>query len=206
MVPLPGFPGWRQGEPQRPCPAFGDGFTCGPTPAGSSPVVPPSEQSPTMNGIVRFLSRPVSPAPRVLWPLLMLIALAPRPAEAAPVPAPQESDAQADPANYELAARFAPYRIREMVHSTSVDPQWIEGSDRFLVRVGERRRQVLLHRRSGRRFAHAPLRQRPHRRRIDAHHPRPVGRAAPAHPQHPLHQRQHPSLRGGILPGRGSGG
>ena len=84
-----------------------------------------------MNGIVRFLSGPIAPAPRVLWPLLMLIALAPRPAEAAPVPAPQESDAQAGPANYELAARFAPYRIREMVHSTSVDPQWIEGTDRF---------------------------------------------------------------------------
>ena len=84
-----------------------------------------------MNAIVRFLSRPISPAPRAFSPLLMLIALAPRPAEAAPIPAPQESDAQAGPANYELAARFAPYRISEMVHSTSVDPQWIEGTDRF---------------------------------------------------------------------------
>ena len=84
-----------------------------------------------MNAIVRFLSRPISPVPRGFSPLLMLIALAPRPAEAAPAPAPQESDAQAGPANYELAARFAPYRISEMVHSTSVDPQWIEGTDRF---------------------------------------------------------------------------
>ena len=64
-------------------------------------------------------------------PLLTLIALAPDPAKAAPAPAPQESDARAGSANYELAARFAPYRIREMVHSTSVDPRWIEGSDKF---------------------------------------------------------------------------
>ncbi|MDE0358497.1 MAG: DPP IV N-terminal domain-containing protein [Gammaproteobacteria bacterium] len=84
-----------------------------------------------MNAIVRFLSRPISPVPSAFSPLLMLIALAPRPAEAAPTSAPQESDAQAGPANYDLAARFAPYRISEMVHSTSVDPQWIEGTDRF---------------------------------------------------------------------------
>ena len=45
--------------------------------------------------------------------------------------APQESEAGAGPANYELAARFAPYRIQEMVHSTSVDPRWIEGTDKF---------------------------------------------------------------------------
>ena len=86
-----------------------------------------------MNAIVRFLSRPISPVPSTFSPLLILIliALAPRPAEAAPAPAPQESDAQAGPANYELAARFAPYRISDMVHSTSVDPRWIEGTDRF---------------------------------------------------------------------------
>lgn len=34
-------------------------------------------------------------------------------------------------ANYELAARFAPYRIRDMVHSTTVDPNWIEGTQKF---------------------------------------------------------------------------
>ena len=86
-----------------------------------------------MNAIVRFLSRPISPVPSTFSPLLILIliALAPRPAEAAPAPEPQESDARAGPANYELAARFAPYRISEMVHSTSVDPRWIEGTDRF---------------------------------------------------------------------------
>jgi len=39
----------------------------------------------------------------------------------APVPA----------ANYRLAARFAPYKIRNLVYSTSVSPRWIEGSERF---------------------------------------------------------------------------
>ena len=34
-------------------------------------------------------------------------------------------------ANYDLAARFAPYKIQEMVHSTSVSPNGIEGSERF---------------------------------------------------------------------------
>ena len=77
-----------------------------------------------MSAIARFLSRPFSLLP-------MLVLLAPASAGAMSAPAPQESDAQAGPANYELAARFAPYRIQEMVHSTSVDPRWIEGSDKF---------------------------------------------------------------------------
>jgi dipeptidyl aminopeptidase/acylaminoacyl peptidase len=34
-------------------------------------------------------------------------------------------------ANYELGARFAPYRLRALVHSTSVNPNWIEEGDRF---------------------------------------------------------------------------
>ncbi len=34
-------------------------------------------------------------------------------------------------ANYELAARFAPYKIDKLVYSTSVSPRWIEGSERF---------------------------------------------------------------------------
>ncbi|MDH4350070.1 MAG: S9 family peptidase, partial [Gemmatimonadota bacterium] len=34
-------------------------------------------------------------------------------------------------ANYRLAARFAPYKVRPLVHSTSVSPRWIEGSERF---------------------------------------------------------------------------
>ncbi|HEX9887562.1 MAG TPA: DPP IV N-terminal domain-containing protein, partial [Longimicrobiales bacterium] len=34
-------------------------------------------------------------------------------------------------ANYQLAARFAPYRISELLHSTTVTPRWIEEGDRF---------------------------------------------------------------------------
>ena len=34
-------------------------------------------------------------------------------------------------ANYDLAARFAPYKIRDLVHSTRVSPRWIDDSDRF---------------------------------------------------------------------------
>ena len=40
-------------------------------------------------------------------------------------------EAEEGPANYRLAARFAPYRIDELIYSTSVDPQWIEGSESF---------------------------------------------------------------------------
>ncbi len=34
-------------------------------------------------------------------------------------------------ANYQLAARFAPYRIRDLVKSTTVSPRWIDHGDRF---------------------------------------------------------------------------
>ncbi len=34
-------------------------------------------------------------------------------------------------ANYELAARFAPYKVRDLIHSTSVNPRWIEGTQSF---------------------------------------------------------------------------
>jgi dipeptidyl-peptidase 4 len=34
-------------------------------------------------------------------------------------------------ANYELAARFAPYRMQEMIHSTTVNPRWVEGGEKF---------------------------------------------------------------------------
>lgn len=36
-----------------------------------------------------------------------------------------------DRVNYGLAARFAPYKIDKLVYSTSVEPQWIQGSERF---------------------------------------------------------------------------
>ncbi|MFV2007693.1 MAG: S9 family peptidase, partial [Longimicrobiales bacterium] len=34
-------------------------------------------------------------------------------------------------ANYRLAGRFAPYKMRKLLYSISVSPNWIEGSDRF---------------------------------------------------------------------------
>jgi len=34
-------------------------------------------------------------------------------------------------ANFDLAARFAPYKFTDMVHSTTVAPSWIEGGERF---------------------------------------------------------------------------
>ena len=34
-------------------------------------------------------------------------------------------------ANFQLAARFAPYKLRELVKSTSVSPRWINHTDRF---------------------------------------------------------------------------
>ncbi len=45
----------------------------------------------------------------------------------------QQADGQslATKANYQLAGRFAPYRVRELLYSTSVSPRWIEGGDRF---------------------------------------------------------------------------
>ena len=34
-------------------------------------------------------------------------------------------------ANWILAERFAPYNVSDMVHSLTVNPRWIEGSDKF---------------------------------------------------------------------------
>ena len=56
----------------------------------------------------------------------------------AAVPGPQPLLAQeateqtlATEANYQQAGRFAPYKIRELLYSTSVAPRWIEDSERF---------------------------------------------------------------------------
>ncbi len=35
------------------------------------------------------------------------------------------------PANYRLAGRFAPYKMNDLVYSTSVQPRWIEGTESF---------------------------------------------------------------------------
>ncbi|HMO40990.1 MAG TPA: DPP IV N-terminal domain-containing protein [Saprospiraceae bacterium] len=53
--------------------------------------------------------------------LLILSAAALLPAQNVPI----------DRANYELAARFSPERLKKMVFSTSVDPHWLKLSERF---------------------------------------------------------------------------
>src|SRR3546814_13376881 len=35
------------------------------------------------------------------------------------------------PANYRLAARFSPEKLKRLIFSTSVDPQWLKNSNRF---------------------------------------------------------------------------
>jgi len=52
-----------------------------------------------------------------------------------PAPLAAQATGQVAPSaerpNYRLAGRFAPYKIQELVHSTSVEPNWIENSERF---------------------------------------------------------------------------
>jgi len=43
----------------------------------------------------------------------------------------QPQDALVTTADYRLAARFAPYKMRRLIYSTTVEPRWIEGSDQF---------------------------------------------------------------------------
>ena len=38
---------------------------------------------------------------------------------------------ESNKANYDLATRFAPYKIKKMTYSTSINPKWIKGSNRF---------------------------------------------------------------------------
>ncbi|MFQ5743370.1 MAG: DPP IV N-terminal domain-containing protein [Acidobacteriota bacterium] len=42
-----------------------------------------------------------------------------------------QRDHGARTANYKLAARFAPYKMRRLIYDTSVSPRWIEGSEKF---------------------------------------------------------------------------
>ena len=41
------------------------------------------------------------------------------------------NDSIGQAANYRLAGRFAPYKMQELIYSTSVTPRWIEGTERF---------------------------------------------------------------------------
>jgi dipeptidyl-peptidase 4 len=74
-------------------------------------------------------------APPALLAFLLLGALPSPPAVEGQVPSRRSSEAGfvggAGSANWMLAARFAPYRVEDMVHSLTVEPNWIEGSERF---------------------------------------------------------------------------
>ncbi len=73
----------------------------------------------------------------LLFPLILGLIVASAGGGVAPVTvaaqAPQKPAPVGGPgsANYELAARFAPYKLREMVHSTMVSPRWIEGTEQL---------------------------------------------------------------------------
>jgi dipeptidyl-peptidase-4 len=60
------------------------------------------------------------------WPAL---AAAQLPVAAAP--ASNMGGGTVTEANYRLAARFAPYKMRRLVYSTGVTPRWIKGTERF---------------------------------------------------------------------------
>ncbi len=70
---------------------------------------------------------------RTALPFLAAIMLPGLLSTAAPVPAggQQTPESAAPAANFDLAARWAPYKIRELIHSTTVDPNWINDGDRF---------------------------------------------------------------------------
>ncbi len=61
--------------------------------------------------------------------LFTALALPPGPAQAQMEGHPSVSGHHT--ANYELAARFAPYKLRDLIHSTLVNPRWIEGTQKF---------------------------------------------------------------------------
>lgn len=48
-----------------------------------------------------------------------------------PVAATPAAGSTVTQANYRLAARFAPYKMRSLVYSLGVTPRWIKGSERF---------------------------------------------------------------------------
>jgi hypothetical protein len=47
------------------------------------------------------------------------------------VPLDAQTQRRRERPNYQLAGRFAPYKIRDLIHSTSVAPRWIEEGDTF---------------------------------------------------------------------------
>ena len=76
----------------------------------------------------RLLSRFVSRVPSLTIVALLWTAAA---TAQLPVPALRVPSGPVTEANYRLAGRFAPYKMRKLVYSTGVTPRWIKGSERF---------------------------------------------------------------------------
>ena len=75
-----------------------------------------------------YIDRPLPALARTpaLWVICLALLVNPHTAAA------QANEVQSSAvANFDLAARWAPYKIRKMVHSTTVAPRWIEGSEKF---------------------------------------------------------------------------
>ncbi len=66
-----------------------------------------------------------------LWLTVALAWTAPAAPVLAQLPTAASASAATGEANYRLAARFAPYKMRRLIYSTSVTPRWIKGSERF---------------------------------------------------------------------------
>ncbi|MGW8265880.1 MAG: DPP IV N-terminal domain-containing protein, partial [Longimicrobiales bacterium] len=67
----------------------------------------------------------------VLLPAVLGSTVRPLDAQVAGHPVMSHSQSGHGTANYELAARFAPYKLRDLVHTTMVNPRWIEGGEKF---------------------------------------------------------------------------
>ena len=79
---------------------------------------------------VRCPSRP-RPAGRWHLPRVALLVIAATTLATPLASQDATAPAAAREANWRLAARWAPYKVRQLVHSTSVSPRWIEGTERF---------------------------------------------------------------------------
>ena len=83
-----------------------------------------------LRSFLRVLRALITTVPLIAWVLLACLTAGAGPAPG-PLSAQAMDQAAAEAPNYRLAARFAPYKIRELIHSTSVEPNWIEGGERF---------------------------------------------------------------------------
>ena len=84
--------------------------------------------------IRRTVTRPSSSLPLALAMGFLATAFLAFGAATNPVAAQEEGSVKVGgpgSANFELAARFAPYKVNDLVHSLRVAPRWIEDTDRF---------------------------------------------------------------------------